>query len=289
MFQIRTVEAKSILSPVSGFLREAGFTHSLSPARNCTYGCTYCYVPTLGIYGGLKREDWTHWGQFTTLKTNARERAVKELRRDQIIYCSPLVDPYQPAEREQQLMPGILESVCENPPRIFVIQTRGPLILRDIRQLKIVGEVTRLRISFSTTTQDDEVRRRYEPHCESNTVRLETIRNLQDAGLEVYATLAPLLPCNPERLATLAIAASSRDLIGDPLHSRANKRTGATTRDAAFGIARHHKECDWWDAVFQESVIQRIRTTAAKAGKRFVTGPAGFGLLAQVTVDDGLA
>ena len=46
--------SKTILSPTSGFIAEAGFTHSLTPARNCTFGCTYCYVPTMGIYGGLK-------------------------------------------------------------------------------------------------------------------------------------------------------------------------------------------------------------------------------------------
>jgi DNA repair photolyase len=54
---IRSTLAKSILTKTSGFIAEAGFTHSLSPARNCTFGCTYCYVPTMGVYGGLKPED----------------------------------------------------------------------------------------------------------------------------------------------------------------------------------------------------------------------------------------
>jgi DNA repair photolyase len=52
---IRSTLAKSILTKTSGFIAEAGFTHSLSPARNCTFGCTYCYVPTMGVYGGLIR------------------------------------------------------------------------------------------------------------------------------------------------------------------------------------------------------------------------------------------
>ena len=70
-FQVFESEAKTILSPTTGFIAEAGFTHSLTPARNCTYGCTYCYVPTMGIYGGLKPDDWNRWGQFTTFKSNA--------------------------------------------------------------------------------------------------------------------------------------------------------------------------------------------------------------------------
>ena len=100
-FQILETEAKSILSATTGFIAEAGFTHSLTPARNCTFGCTYCYVPTMGIYGGLKPDDWRHWGHFTTFKTNAPELLRRQLRADQVIYCSPLVDPYQPAEESR--------------------------------------------------------------------------------------------------------------------------------------------------------------------------------------------
>jgi len=44
-FRILHAEARSILSKTTGFIAEAGFTHSLTPARNCTFGCTYCYVP----------------------------------------------------------------------------------------------------------------------------------------------------------------------------------------------------------------------------------------------------
>ena len=70
-FQIFETESRSILSATTGFIAEAGFTHSLTPARNCTFGCSYCYVPTMGVYGGLKPADWQHWGQFTTFKSNA--------------------------------------------------------------------------------------------------------------------------------------------------------------------------------------------------------------------------
>src|SRR5277367_2421829 len=118
---VRSMGAKSILSSTSGFIAEAGFTHSLTPARNCTFGCTYCYVPTLGIYGGLKPEDWRRWGQFTTFKSNAAELLCREVRESQKIYCSPLVDPYQPAEAEERLMPRILDVLIETPPRVFVL------------------------------------------------------------------------------------------------------------------------------------------------------------------------
>jgi len=81
-FEILHAEAAGILTPTSGFIAQAGFTHSLSPARNCTFACTYCYVPTMGIYGGLKPADWQNWGRFTTFKANARELLRRSLRHD---------------------------------------------------------------------------------------------------------------------------------------------------------------------------------------------------------------
>src|SRR5258708_22155238 len=128
-FTVLHSEAKSILSETSGFIAEAGFTHSLTPARNCGFACTYCYVPTMRVHGGLKPEDWRRWGQFTTFKANAPDLLARTLRSDQIIYCSPLVDPYQPAEESAAMMPRILDALIAHPPSAFVIQTRGTLIL----------------------------------------------------------------------------------------------------------------------------------------------------------------
>jgi DNA repair photolyase len=278
--RIRTSIARSILSATSGFIAEAGFTHSLTPARNCTFGCTYCYVPTLGIYGGLKPEDWKRWGQFTTFKTNAPDLLRRELRAAQSIYCSPLVDPYQPAEAEQQMMPQILDALIASPPRVFAVQTRGPLILRDLDRLRELARRTTVRVSFSITTNLEHVRRLYEPHCATIEERLVVVRALRAAGIETYATLAPLLPCDPEELAGLVIAASDRDIIGDPLHVRSVKRHGATTRQEAWRVSEKNGFEAWLDGGFQESIVTRIATAARKMGKSFETGPRGFARLA---------
>lgn len=273
---IRHSEARGILSKTSGFIAEAGFTHSLTPARNCTFGCTYCYVPTLGIYGGLKPEDWRKWGQFTTFKSNAAELLLKELRGEQKIYCSPLVDPYQPAEENERAMPAILDAVLARPPRVFVIQTRGLLILRDLEKLRRLNERTKLRVSFSIPSNRAEVLRWYEPRCASFLERLEAVRTLCEAGIETYATLAPLLPCDPEELAQAAMEASGGLVIGDPLHVRSVKRHGATTREAAFRIAETREHGEWLDAAYQERTVARIKAVAPG----FQTGPAGFARLA---------
>ena len=278
----RTATARSILSPTSGFIAEAGFTHSLTPARNCTFGCTYCYVPTMRVQGGLQPEDWRRWGQFTTFKTNAAQLLSREIREGQRIYCSPLVDPYQPAEAQQRAMPAILDALLAAPPRVFALQTRGPLILSDLKPLQALSQRTILRVSFSLTTNREEVRKLYEPHCAPTDERLDAIRELRAAGIETYATLAPLLPCDPEELARLAIEASGRDLIGDPMHIRATKPRGATTYAAALRVTSANHYNDWLRAEFQEQLIARIDAAARARGRTFVTGPRGFARLARV-------
>jgi len=274
------IVARTILSATTGFIAEAGFTHSLTPARNCTFGCTYCYVPTMRIQGGLKPEDWQRWGRFTTFKSNAAELLRRELRERQRIYCSPMVDPYQPAEECERMMPRILEALMEAPPRVFVLQTRGPMILRDLEPLRALARRTTLRVSFSITTNREEIRKLYEPHCAPIAERLDVIRTLRDAGIETYATLAPLLPCDPEELARRALEASGRDLIGDPLHVRSAKPRGATTREAAFRVSASNHHQQWFDAEFQAEVVARIQATARSLGHRFATGPSGFATLA---------
>ncbi len=281
LLPIEETKVRTILSPVSGFLKEAGFTHSLTPARNCTYGCTYCYVPTMRVQAGLRKEDWEHWGDYTVVKTNAPELLAQQLRPEQVIYCSPLVDPYQPAEMSAELMPRILEQIYIRPPRIFVLQTRSKYVLRDAHLLQAVAEHTDLRISFSITTDSDEVRRQFEPRCESIPERVETVMALREAGLNVYVTLAPLLPCTPAVLAELIAPLAENPVIGDPLHIRATKKRGATTRDVALRVLDKQGSVQWAEAAFQAAVVEELKKELHARGREFAVGPEAFRWLTQ--------
>ncbi len=233
----------------------------------------------MGLFAGLSVEDRKYWGQFTTFKVNSPELLRSANTRNAVVYCSPLVDPYQPAERDFQMMPKLIAALLEHPVRAFTIQTRAPLILRDLKLLKELARMTSLRVSMSVTTDDDTVRKRYEPHCEPNDERLAAITALRENGIETYATLAPLLPCHPEWLAELALGASQRTLIGDPLHVRETKRHGATTREVAAVLAERFGEEKWLNPKFQADVVARIRAHAEKSGFGFEVGPRGFSVL----------
>ena len=274
------MRASTILSQTSGFIAAAGFTHSLTPARNCLFGCTYCYVPTLRIFGGLKPADWQRWGRHTTVKTNAAELLGRQVKSSQRIYCSPLVDPYQPAEAQARLMPDIFETLCRRPPAVFALQTRGALIMRDLQWLLELSQGTRLRVSFSLTTDRDEVRKLYEPHCDSVEERLGVISRLSDAGIAVYCTLAPLLPCDPVRLVEAALDATSHGVIVDPLHNRDAKPRGATTRPEGLRVSKANGFEEWHSPDFQAGLVDAIRSRVEAAGREFGVGTAGFRMLA---------
>lgn len=233
------------------------------------------------IFGGLKPEDWRGWGKRTTFKSNVAALLARELRTDQIVYCSPLVDPYQPAEREERLMPGVLEAVIAAPPRVFTLQTRAPLILRDLDLLLVLAARTKLHISFSITTDRDEIRKSYEPRCEPIDERFAALEALRDAGLEAHATLAPLLPCDPERLADRALASTAADVICDPLHVREVKRRGATTRSEAKRISAATGFERWHEPAHQAEVVARLRERFEVAGRGFGVGVSGFARLAR--------
>ena len=235
----------------------------------------------MGFYGGLKREDWLHWGQFTTFKSNAADLLLRALRPDQAIYCSPLVDPYQPAEVSEEQMPRLLDALAARPPGVFTIQTRGPLILRDLERLTALAARTTLRVSFWLTTNRERVRRLYEPLCAPIRERLDVMRRLRESGIAVYATLAPLLPCDPEALVDMAIEATGRDVIADPFHVRSVKTTGATTRQAGVRVSDKQGFSEWHEPAFQRDTVERMRRHAARAGRRLASGIEGFGWLAE--------
>ena len=110
---------------------------------------------------------------------------------------------------------------------------------------------------------------------------LQAIRELRNAGITTFATLAPLLPCDPEELADIALKATDQDIIGDPLHIRPAKPRGATTREAAFAISAKRGFSSWLEPRFQRDVIERVGYAVGQAGRRFATGTEGFGWLAQ--------
>jgi DNA repair photolyase len=190
------IESKSIFSPATGFIQRGGFTWTCNPYLGCTFGCAYCYAAFLP-QNPRPPEDW---GKWITAKKNAAELARKQAKKiaGQTVYMSSVTDPYQPVERSLMLTRGILEAILPHQPRL-TIQTRGPLVARDIDLLK---QFRSLRVNMSIPTDSECVRMQFEPKAPPLEKRWDALRQLKDEDIAVGVCVTPTLPITePEAFA----------------------------------------------------------------------------------------
>lgn len=134
---------------------------------------------------------------------NAPELLQKERTRifGSRIFFSSATDPYQYLELKYRLSRRCLQQLLTYQPAKVTMHTRSHLILQDLSLLKKFGKS--LSVGVSLTTDDEDVRAQFEPHAPSISRRLQLIRKLRESGVEVYVSMSPLLPCDPDRLISL--------------------------------------------------------------------------------------
>src|SRR5262245_23123944 len=187
-FGMEQINARSIFSPATGFIQRGGFDWTCNPYIGCTFSCNYCYAAFLP-QNRRPREDWGRWLEA---KVNAVALARKQAPKvgGRAVYLSSVTDPYVPVERSLCLTRGILEEIAEYQPRLLV-QTRGPLVVRDIDVLENFRAV---RVNVSITTDSEEVRQAFEPKAPPLERRWQALRELRAAGLPVGVCVTPMLP-----------------------------------------------------------------------------------------------
>src|SRR5207248_7004559 len=100
-------------------------------------------------------------------------------------------DPYQPIERQYQVMRGILE-VLERAGHPVGIVTKSALVLRDMDILARMAERNLVKVALSVTTLDPKLARTMEPRASTPTRRLEALRRLSAAGVPTSVMVAPV-------------------------------------------------------------------------------------------------
>ncbi|HTK75740.1 MAG TPA: radical SAM protein [Gemmataceae bacterium] len=253
-------DARSIFSPATGFIRRGGFDWTCNPYVGCTYGCTYCYAMFLPQNRRPKEE----WGRWVTAKRNAVALAEKQAPKlaGQALYLSSVTDPYLPAERSLFLTRGILEALVPHQPRLLV-QTRGPLVVRDIDVLRRFDHV---RVNLSVPTDSERVRRTFEPKAPPLERRWQAVAELRAAGIAVGLCLTPLLPLEDAHAFARRIAAFRPDvLVAQDFHD-SHGAFGADTGAAARALlAEIGWSCDDYGA-FKQLLRRQLPTLEGEAG-----------------------
>lgn len=254
-----------ILTPTGGYLR--GFTHTLQPYAGCQFRCAYCYVREMSVQrANPHRLPWSAW---IAPKTNAPERLLREAQRGALdgarVFCSSATDPYTPIERQWRLTRGCLEVLVQHPPAFLTLQTRSPLVLRDV---DLIARIPTAVVSVSITTDDERVRRLLEPNAPSIALRVAALAKLRAAGVPTQAAVSPLLPCDPERLARMLEPVADRVVLDD--FFRGDGAGGRRSR-AAIEALRAAGYAAWTEPGYADAATELFRT---------IFGPHRLGLSA---------
>src|SRR3954447_6706473 len=174
---------------------DISFDRSINPYRGCEHGCIYCFArPThayLGLSPGLDFES----------KLFAKPEAPKLLERElsassyvpRTIAIGTNTDPYQPIERQHQVMRRILE-VLERYGHPVGIVTKSALVVRDLDILSRMAKRNLVKVALSVTTLDPKLARVMEPRAATPARRLDALARLAAAGVPASVMVAPVIP-----------------------------------------------------------------------------------------------
>jgi len=179
---IKEVHAKTILS------KSKVHDYTINPYIGCEHACTYCYARFMKRFTGHGED----WGEFVDVKINAPDLLPHEVRKKRVgrVWISGLGDPYQPLEKRYELTRRCLEILSRHGWPV-TIQTKSPLILRDIELLK---KFSGLEVTFSIATADEKIKQLFEPNSPPLKERIETLEKLHSEGIRTSAMIAPMLP-----------------------------------------------------------------------------------------------
>ncbi len=284
--EVTYADASQILTNATGFMDAYDFT--LNPYSGCGFGCTYCYAAFFAR-DAEKRDNWGNWVNVKKNAVDILSRPRQQAKLDGArIYMSSVTDAYQPVERELQLTRGLLEIMAygsnqdadaveptqatmfaESEPRRYVtgghnpklvVQTRSPDVTRDIdlfQQIEANGG--RVQVNMTVTSDDETVRKTFEPSCPSNARRIDAIQKVHEADVQACITLTPLIWANDAELfAQQLLDTGIERFIVQPFKFTSGKFV-AQTRQSALELMADLLDCSPHPQDIEHSYMQRYQ------------------------------
>ena len=217
-----TLPVRSLLNRCTGV--RMPFTWTINPYRGCEFACKYCYARYTHEF--MEMRDGVDFEQKIYVKQHAADLLRQELRQvkpGQEIAIGTATDPYQPAERRYEVTRAILEELSRHEGLELGIVTKSNLVLRDVDVLRQVARRNRLSVSLTITTLKVDLARILEPRAPRPDLRLEAMRQLNQAGINAGVICAPVLPGitdSPRDLEALVRAtaeAGGKHIFANPL------------------------------------------------------------------------
>jgi len=209
--KIKKVKTKSIITKSN--LPNVDWV--INPYIGCAHACIYCYADFMKRFANHQGEDW---GSFVDVKENAADTInLKKIKPGQNIIFGSVTDPYQPIEAKYNLTRKCLQKFLEIQPEIEIL-TKSPLVLKDIELFK---KFKNIRVGVSIGTLDEKLAKKLEPGVVSPKKRIETLKKLSDAGIDVFLFVSPIFPeiSDVDTLIDL-----TKDFVGEFLFENINIR-----------------------------------------------------------------
>jgi DNA repair photolyase len=206
-----TLQTRSLLNRVVS-RRNLPFTWAINPYRGCEFACKYCYARYTHEF--MEMRDGIEFEQKIFVKQHAANllrQELKKVKAGESIAIGTATDPYQPAERRFEVTRAILEELARHSGLEIGIVTKSNLVARDVEILRSIAGHNELFVNLTVTTVNTELARKLEPRAPRPDLRLETVRQLNLAGLDAGVISAPVLPeitDAPKDLEALVKAAS---------------------------------------------------------------------------------
>jgi len=235
---VKEVKARSVLTKTG----IPGRKYCLNPYTGCSHSCRYCYATFMKRFTGHTGP----WGSFIDIKINAHEVLKRQLKRAQKgnIIISSVTDPYQPLEAKYMITRKCLEVLALFKFPVDIL-TKSPLVLRDA---DIISRLKDVEVGMTITTDDDRIRKIFEPNAPSIHSRLEALKKLYKKGIKTYVFIGPVLPMNPESLAEKIMPYAGSILI-DRMNYIAKTKL----------IYKKNNIKKWLDEDFIEEIISRLK------------------------------
>ncbi len=179
-----------------------GYDYCLNPYVGCAHACIYCYASFMCRFTGHKEK----WGDFLDVKINfpdilARQLGGRRPNPQGKVLFGTVTDAYQPAEARYRITRASLEILADYRLLAAGILTKSHLVERDIPLLR---RLPACEVGFTVTTLDPAIAGILEPGASPPQLRLAAAGKLIEAGLPVWAFIAPLLPGLTDTPASLA-------------------------------------------------------------------------------------
>ena len=277
---IRKIQTASLVGTATGFVKL--YDGVVNPYQGCSFACDYCYASNFAPSEELK----ANWGNWVHVKKNAPSLLAHTrpgALNGKTLYVSTATDPYQPIERTARTTRLLLETLLRHHPLAkLVIQTRAPMVTRDINLFLAIEENGgRIQVNMTVTTDDDAIRQTYEPRCPSIEARLRAVATLNKAGVQTCITLTPLLPLSDaSEFADKLLATGTTRFIIQSFHLPNGQRGGrmiARTDERAVSSTARHFHCppDQAASLYQKGYAKDFQTLK-KLLPNLTVGRAGF-------------